>query len=86
MINSHPEAIQVSDRFHIIKGLTEAIDRYLKRELPNKIEIPAVTPADADMQRLLNVKNTAQRIRFAKAKKDAGMTTMEMASEETEAR
>lgn len=79
VINSHPEAIQVSDRFHIIKGLTEAIDRYLKRELPNKIEIPAVTPADADMQRLLNVKNTAQRIRFAKAKKDAGMTTMEIA-------
>ncbi len=79
VVNSHPEAIQVSDRFHIIKGLTEAIERYLKRALPNKIEIPTVTPPDGDMQCLLNVKNTAQRIKFAQEKKAAGMTTLEIA-------
>lgn len=27
--NSHPGAIQVSDRFHLIKGLSEAIDKYV---------------------------------------------------------
>lgn len=34
---SHPEAIQVSDRFHLIKWLSEAINKYIIREFPARI-------------------------------------------------
>lgn len=37
---SHPQAIQVSDRFHLIKGLSEAINKYIIWEFPARIEIP----------------------------------------------
>lgn len=40
---SHPGIIQVSDRFHIIKGLTEAVTKYMIRTFPACIEIPAVS-------------------------------------------
>ena len=40
---SHPGIIQVSDRFHIIKGLTEAVTKYMIRTFPARIEIPAVS-------------------------------------------
>ena len=29
--NAHPDAIQISDRFHLIKGLSEAINKYMIR-------------------------------------------------------
>ena len=38
---SHPDAIQVTDRFHLIKNLTEIIDRYIKNTFPSRVEIPA---------------------------------------------
>ena len=28
---AHPEVVQVSDRFHLIKGLCEAVDKYIIR-------------------------------------------------------
>lgn len=37
---SHPDAVQVSDRFHLIKGLSEAITKYIIRKFPARIEIP----------------------------------------------
>ena len=59
---AHPQARQVSDRFHLIKGLTEAIEKYIIRLYPAKIEIPAVTVQSEEMKRLLNVNNRSQRI------------------------
>lgn len=38
--DSHPDAIQVSDRFHVIKGLSEAINKYIIRVLSARLEIP----------------------------------------------
>ena len=32
--DSHPEAVQVSDRFHLIKGLSEAINKYITGNSP----------------------------------------------------
>ena len=32
--NSHPDVIQISDRFHLIKGLSEVICKYIFREFP----------------------------------------------------
>lgn len=77
--NSHPGAIQVSDRFHLIKGLSEAIDKYVIRAFPPMIEIPAVTIQTEEMKQLLNVNNKVKRIRFAHEKKKAGMTANEIA-------
>ena len=37
---SHPDAVQVSERFHLIKGLSEAINKYMVREYPARIEVP----------------------------------------------
>ena len=37
---SHPNAVQVSDRFHLIKGLAEAINRIIIRLYPARLEIP----------------------------------------------
>lgn len=37
---AHPDAIQVSDRFHLLKNLTDYASEYLKKELKPKITIP----------------------------------------------
>ena len=36
---AHPGAMQVSDRFHLIKGLTEAAKNYLTSQLPARVRI-----------------------------------------------
>ena len=37
--DAHPKSIQVSDRFHILKNLTDYCKQYIKRIFKNKIEI-----------------------------------------------
>lgn len=37
--DSHPAAMQVSDRFHILKNLTSYASDYLKKELKHRISI-----------------------------------------------
>ena len=37
--DSHPESIQISDRFHILKNLTDYCKQYLERIFKNKVEI-----------------------------------------------
>ncbi|BCC85419.1 transposase [Bacillus cereus] len=37
---AHPEAVQVSDRFHILKNLTDYASDVLKKELKNSVKIP----------------------------------------------
>lgn len=37
--NAHPDAMQVSDRFHIFKGLTDALRQYVSSMLPPRIGI-----------------------------------------------
>ncbi len=77
---SHPDAIQVSDRFHLLKNLSEAIEKYMLRLFPARLEIPATeisrTP---EMQALLDTRNRAQRIRFSKQKYSEGFTVSEIA-------
>ena len=75
----HPKASQVSDRFHVIKGLTESVDKYLIRMFPAKIAIPAVSEPDDEMRELLNINNRAKRIRYAHDKKKQGFTVQEIA-------
>ena len=37
--NSHPDVIQISDHFHLIKGLSEIICKYIFREFPARVEL-----------------------------------------------
>ncbi len=43
--NAHPKAIQVSDRFHLVKNLVKAISKYMKRIITGRIEIPLTSEA-----------------------------------------
>ena len=74
-----PGVMQVSDRFHIIKGLSEAVDKYIIRTYPSRIEIPSVLEENNEMKCLLNVKNYGERVKFAHEKKKQGMTVNEIA-------
>ena len=42
---SHPNAIQVSDRFHILKNLTGYCKDYLKKHLDNRVIVDELTAA-----------------------------------------
>uniref|UniRef100_UPI0021017159 transposase n=1 Tax=Bacillus sp. S1-R5C1-FB TaxID=1973491 RepID=UPI0021017159 len=37
---AHPEAVQVSDRFHILKNLTDYASDVLTKKLKNSVKIP----------------------------------------------
>lgn len=76
---SHPYAIQISDRFHLIKGLTEAVTKYIIREFPSRVEIPSVTVLTPEMQALYDTSNRAQRIKYAHQKRKEGFTISEIA-------
>lgn len=43
---AHPEAIQVTDRFHLVKNLVKVISTFMKRIIGGRIEIP-LTSKDA---------------------------------------
>lgn len=77
---SHPEAYQISDRFHLFKNLSEAFSRFLMRQFPARIEIPSNKKATAiEMAALYDTRNLSQRIRFAKQKRKEGYTISEIA-------
>ena len=50
--NSHPDVIQISDRFHLIKGLSEVICKYIFREFPARVEIPLTESITDEMKAL----------------------------------
>ena len=39
--DAHPQALQVNDRFHLLKGLTDAAQQYIRGLLPQRIVIPS---------------------------------------------
>lgn len=77
--DSHPTEIQVSDRFHLIKGLSEAISKYVIREFPARVEIPLAEPVSDEMATLYNTANRPLRIRFAHKKRKEGLTVSDIA-------
>lgn len=77
--NSHPDALQISDRFHLLKGLSEAISKYIIREFPSRVEIPATTEISPEMKALYDTSNRSQRIKFAQQKRKDGLTIGEIA-------
>ena len=77
--NSHPNALQISDRFHLIKGLTEAITKYIVRKFPARVEISSVPLLTPEMHVLYDTSNRAQRIKYAHQKSKEGLTISEIA-------
>ncbi len=77
---AHPKAVQVSDRFHILKNLSEAVEKYMFRLFPARVEIPSTARTRTpEMQALLDTRNRAQRICFTKTKYEEGLTANEIA-------
>lgn len=77
---AHPNAVQVSDRFHLLKNLSETIAKYMYRLYPARLEIPATLATQSpEMQALLNTRNRHERIMFSRAKYLAGYTQSEIA-------
>lgn len=78
--NSHPEALQISDRFHLLKNLSEAVEKYMRRLFPSRLEIPTTTAAQSpEMQALYDTRNRVERIKFAKKKRMEGYTINDIA-------
>ena len=71
--NAHPNAIQVSDRFHLMKNLSDAVEKYLYRLFPSRLVIPA-SSADPEREALYDTRNRAERIIFAQKKHNEGYT------------
>lgn len=76
---AHPDAIQVTDRFHLIKNLSDLIDRYIKNTFPSRVEIEATSEPTEEMNCLYNTANRSQRIRYAHTKYKEGLTMQEIA-------
>ena len=61
-LHSHPGVVQVSDRFHMIKGLTETMTKYIIREFPDRLEIPAVSTNSEEYVKLIDQRNHVDRV------------------------
>lgn len=77
--NSHPDVIQISDRFHLIKGLSEVICKYIFREFPARVEIPLTESITDEMKALYNTANRSLRIKSAHEKRREGLTISDIA-------
>lgn len=77
--NSHPDAIQVSDRFHLLKNLSEAAEKFMRRLYPSRLVIPSTTVQSAEMQMLYNTRNRSERIQYAQKKRSEGYTITDIA-------
>jgi hypothetical protein len=56
----------------LIKGLSEAVTRFIIRKFPSRLEISAVTVLTPEMQALYDTSNRAQRIKYAHLKSKEG--------------
>lgn len=73
--NAHPAAMQVSDRFHLLKNLSEVVEIYLRKLFPSRLQIPETSAARSEeMKALYDTRNRAERIRFAQKKRTEGYT------------
>lgn len=77
--NAHPDALQISDRFHLLKNLSEAVEKYMRRLFPSRLVIPATTTQNPEMQALYNTRNRSERIHFAQQKRTEGYTINDIA-------
>lgn len=76
--NAHPDAVQVSDRFHLLKNLSDAVKEYIYRAFPSRVVLSCGGPSP-EMQALYDTRNTRERILFARKKREEGHTVSDIA-------
>jgi len=68
--DAHPQALQVNDRFHLLKGLTEAVRLCINSFLPTRVVIPSdKAPADYWQRAPRKDADLPQRLHDATTKK-----------------
>uniref|UniRef100_UPI0037508CD7 transposase n=1 Tax=Robinsoniella peoriensis TaxID=180332 RepID=UPI0037508CD7 len=77
--NSHPDAIQVSDRFYLLINLSEAAEKFMRRLYPSRLVIPSTIQQSEEMQMLYNTRNRSERIHYAQLKRSEGYTITDIA-------
>lgn len=78
--NAHPNAIQVSDRFHLLKNLSEAVELYIRKVFPTRVDIPSTDETNRqEFEILYNTANRNERILFAKNKINEGYSVSDIA-------
>lgn len=75
---SHPDALQISDRFHLLKNLSDAVEKYMYRFFPSRLVIPAISQ-NLEMQALYDTRNRIERIHFAHKKRNEGYVVNDIA-------
>ena len=79
-LKAHPTALQISDRFHLLKNLAEAIEQHMHDILPTQVASPTTEGGQSEeMRALYNTRNRTERIRFAQAQRAAGRTINDIA-------
>jgi transposase len=76
---SHPNAIQISDRFHILKNLTKKVNRKFHKLFKSRIVIP-LTPKTAERKIMLGASNRANKIELVKKMHTEGRTIREISA------
>ncbi|WP_455950147.1 transposase [Eubacterium sp.] len=76
--NAHPNALQVSNRFYLIKNLSDVVEKYLYWLFPSRLIVPA-TKVNPEMEALYDTRNRAERIIFAQKKRSEGYTVNDIA-------
>jgi transposase len=74
---AHPQAIQINDRFHIIKNLNERIVQRFHKLFKSRIVIP-LTPQTAEREIRLGTGNRADKIRLVKEMHAEGRSFVEI--------
>ena len=75
----HPEAIQISDRFHLVKNLTESISEFWKHLIKGRIEIPLTSESAELRYEYLTSFSRRDRILEAKRMHSEGLSFKKIA-------
>jgi len=75
---AHPDAMQVSDRFHLFKNLTDRATVALQKLFQGRIAIP-ITPETQDLRYEILIGTTIERIRLVKKLRSEGRNATEIA-------
>jgi len=68
---AHPDAVQVSDRFHIVKNLNECARDVFNRLFPGRVTIP-ITPGTQEFRFEVLITSTSEKLRIVKKLRSDG--------------
>lgn len=76
---AHPGAIQISDRFHLVKNLTERAKQAIQKLLPGRISIPATSNTQSIRYEIL-ISTVSGRIKIVKKLRNEGRSQNEIST------